>query len=366
MTKLAKPLTSLLTVTGLILFSGQAFALLPAQKTGNLYVSMWATDDIAVFTPDGLLIDRFTTDGLDGPRGIAFNPANGEIWVAGEFSNAIHVFDHTHQFLRKIDHPDFDEPVGITFAMAEGVGNVDPLIFISNSNRNEIMVFDQTGTMQRRFTNDLLKDPNCTAFLADGSLLVANRLGGSTGSSGSVSKFDGGENFSFDFTAEGISSLMAVALDPNATSDRSDDTVWVTSGAGDNGIYEFDQSGNILTTMLPDDIDDGRPIVPQGIAFDDSGDFVVISNLNEVIKFDGDGNFLMRFPTGEGTARSTAYQSCQPDESGGNNCLPLGVTQIALDSNTETAGSSGSGRIHLSLLSILVLLAARRCGYRNL
>lgn len=363
--KIVRTVVHFIAVTGLILVSGQALGLLPMQNTGNLYVSMWSADEIAIFTPDGTPLQRFTTEGLDGPRGIAFNPANGEIWVAGEFSNAIFIFDHDHQFLRRIDHPDFDEPVGVTFAMTEGVDPSEQLVYISNSNRNEIMVFNQSGALQRRFTNLSLEDPNCSAFLADGSLVVANRLGGSSGSIGAVSKFDNSENFSFDFTAAGISSLMAVARDSNATLSGTDDTLWVTSGGGNNGVYEFDQSGNILTTLLPADIDDGRSIVPQGIAFEDTGNFAVVSFLNEVVKFDGNGNFLMRFPTGAGTARSTAFQSCQPNENSSDECLPLGVVQSDLSGTVESAESSGSGRMDLSVLVLFALLVVRRRRFKS-
>lgn len=358
--KISRMFIHSITSAVLLLVSGQALAFLPVQNTGNLYVSMWSADEIAVFTPDGMPIQRFTTDGLDGPRGIAFNPTNGEIWIAGEHSNAIFIFDHSHQFIRRIDHPEFDEPVAITFAMTEGVDPSDQLVYISNSNRNEIMVFNQSGELQRRFTDVSLKDPNCSAFLEDGSLVVANRLGGTSGGIGAVAKFDSSENFSFDFTAAGIVSLMAVANDANATLSGTDDTMWVTSGGGDNGVYEFDQNGNILTMLLPAGIDDGRSIVPQGIAFEDTGNFVVVSFLNEVIKFDGDGNFLMRFSTGEGTARSTAFQACQPQDNITDECLPLGVAQTDSSTTEESTGSSGSGRMDLSFLALLALLVVRQ------
>ena len=129
----------------LILFPLSASALLPFEKTGNLYVSMWSADEIAVFAPDGTPLQRFSAEGLDGPRGIAFNPANGEIWIASEFGNAIFIFNHDHQFLRRLDHPDFDEPVGVTFAMDPATNLSDQLVYISNSDGNEIMVFDQAG-----------------------------------------------------------------------------------------------------------------------------------------------------------------------------------------------------------------------------
>jgi len=325
-----------ITAASLLLMSGNAAALLPFEKTGNLYVSMWVADEIAVFQPDGTEAERFTTPGLDGPRGIAFNPANGEIWIASEFGNAIFIFDHQHEFLRTLEHEDFNEPVGVTFAMTEGVDAASQEVYISNSNGNEIMVFDQSGNLLRRFSDISLSDPNCSAFMQDGSLFVANRLGGTQGSLGAVSKFSADDEFLFDFTAPGIASLMAVARDPNVMPVGLDDTVWATSGGGDTGIYEFDQNGNLLTTLLPGDIDDGRRIVPQGIAFDSDGNFVVVSFLNEVIKFDGDGNFMMRFPTGEGTARSTAFQGCQPQSGAAGECVPFGALGSEAGSETTT------------------------------
>jgi len=338
-----------------------AMALLPFQKTGNLYVSMWSSDEIAVFTPEGTPVERFRADGLEGPRGIAFNPVNGEIWVAGEFSDAIFIFDHQHQFLRRLDHADFNEPVGITFLSKPGAGLSGQQVYVSNSNGNEIMVFDEFEKLVERFSGTELVDPNCSAFLQDGTLLVANRLGGTHGGSGAVSSFDSNNQFQFDFTATGIASLMAVARDKNDMQSAVDDTVWVTSGGGDNGIYEFDQAGNLLRSLLPADIDNGSAIVPQGIAFDDEGNFVVVSYLNEVIKFDSDGNFLKRFPTGSGTARSTAFQACEPQQSDSTECVALGTgvtpmptiqdsgvlsestSEMASDESTDSEGSSGGG-----------------------
>jgi len=307
-------------------------AILPHQNTGNLYVSMWSADEIAVFTPDGTPLERFSAAGLDGPRGIAFNPANGEIWVAGEFSNAIFIFDHQHQFLRRLDHSDFNEPVGITFSPQLSSEPSDQQVYISNSNGNEVMVFDESENLVQRFTGTALVDPNCD------------------------------NQFQFDFTTTGIASLMAVARDQNDVQSALDDTVWVTSGAGDSGIYEFDQAGNLLKSLLPADIDDGRNVVPQGIAFDDEGNFVVISYLNEVIKFDGDGNFITRFPTGAGTARSTAFQACEPQQDAGTGCVALGASATTSVDNIDStgAGSSGGGGGAFSIWLLAVCLRLRR------
>jgi len=354
----------------LLLVSSKASALLPFEATGNLYVSMWTADEIAVFSPDGTPLERFSATDLDGPRGLAFNPTNGEIWVTAEFSDAIFIFDHEHQLLRVFEHEDFNEPVGVTFTMTAGVDPPEQLVYVSNSNGNEIMVFNQSGILQRRFSGPNLLDPNCSAFMQDGTLLVANRLGGSNGAVGAVASFDSQDNFLFDFTTSGIASLMAVARDPNTMPGGADDTLWATSGAGDTGIYEFDQSGNLLTTLLPEDIGDGSRIVPQGIAFDSAGDFYVVSFLNEVIKFDSNGNFITRFPTGDGTSRSTAFQGCEQVVDGV--CVPFGSTSVsAVSANNEgvvdttaigavpETGSGGGGG-SIGLYSIIFLSCIRR------
>ena len=347
-------------VAGLIALSGTASALLPFEKTGNLYVSLWNTDEIAVFTPDGTVQEIFTATGLDGPRGIAFNPANGDIWVAAEHSDAIFIFDYTHEFLRMLQHEDFDEPVGVAFRTVDADA-ADALVYISNSDGNEIMVFTQDGELQRRFSTPDLIDANGAAFLADGSLAVSNRLGGSTGSTGSTSLFDSEENFLFDFTAPGLSSQLAIARDPNTAAIDEDDTLWVTSGGGDTGIYEFDQNGNLLTSLFSEDIGDGRSIVPQGIAFDSNGDFYVTSFVNEILRFDSDGNFITRFPTGSGTSRNIAFQGCQANIT--DSCVPFGVDAVVtpdLEFPTTFGGSGGGGGGGAFSLLAIGLLAIRR------
>lgn len=332
-----------LVMAFLVSFSGAADALLPHKTTGNLFVSMWESDEIAVFTPMGEEVGRFSTPGLNGPRGIAFNPANNNIWVAGEFSNALFIFDSQQNFLRKIEHQDFNEPVGISFTQVEGLDPTDQEVYVSNSNGNEIMVFAQDGSFIRRFTEPTMKDPNCTAFMADGALYVANRLGGSGGAIGVVSGFDANDEFQFDFTTVGIASLMAVARDPNLSPSDDDDTVWITSGGGATGIYEFDKSGNLLKSLLPADIDGGTQIIPQGIAFDDQGDFFVVSMRNEVFKFDGEGQFLMRFPTGAGTSRSTAFQNCKDCVEPTAINSPAVTVENTVSTTEGTASSSGGG-----------------------
>ena len=317
-----------LGLLGLTLFAGNVVAELPFENDGNLYVAMYNSDAYNIFTKSGESVGTLTTPGLNGPRGLAFNPANGDIWVTGEFSNTVYVFDSEHRLRWTLTHPEFNQPVGVSFKMTQGVNAEDQEVYISNSGTgvgstgNNIMVFDQQGNFLRSFTRNGLVDPNCTAFFPDGSFFVSNRLGtvndsgGSDGIFGRVDKFDANDEFLFSFNAPGMASVMAVARDPNGPG-ASDDTVWVTSGGGARGIYEFDQDGNLLNTILPADLPNvgvpGRSIVPQGIAFDDNGNMTVVSWTGGVYQFDGDGNFQNAYdpdpsiPSVAGKSRSMAF-----------------------------------------------------------
>ena len=329
----------LFTLSLLLLLSSSAFALLPYANTGNLYISMWTSDEIAVYSVTGEELERFSTPGLDGPRGVAFDPTNGDIWVAGEHSNAIYIFDSTHTFIKSIEHPDFNEPVSITFSGYTPDNNTELEVLISNSNAQSIMVFSHAGEFKRAFTDTLFNDPNCSALMADGSLYIANRLGGSSGR-GALDKFGNDETLLFSTYEAGMASLMAVARDRNGDG-NDDDTLWVTSGAGDRAIYEYDQNGNLLKTITSADINGGDAITPQGIAFDDNGDFYVVSYGSAVYKFNGNGDYLTKFPVGAGTARSIALRACQGSNSTAG-CEPLGLAAAASSASSSTNTNTSS------------------------
>jgi len=329
-----KPRKISMAIVGLtaLAVSTTASALLPFKDDGNLYVAMWTADVYNIFKKNGKAKGSITAQGLDGPRGLAFNPANGDVWVTSEHGNSIFIFDKKHRLQTSFTHPDFLEPVGISFKMKRGVRAEDQEVYISNSGNggidpakgNNIMVFDQQGNFKRSFTRAGMVDPNCTAFFPDGSFYVSNRLGlvdgdgNADGIIGRVDKFDKNDNFVTSFTVQGMLSLMAVARDPNGPGPW-DDTVWATSGGGDRGIYEFDQDGNLLTTILPADLSDyngvsGAAIVPQGIAFDDNGNFTVASFSGGIYQFDGEGNHINSYDPGPGNSRSIAFRFKESDD----------------------------------------------------
>ena len=89
-----------LTSFSLLAMTNNALAELPFENDGNLYVSMYNSDTYHIFTKESGFVGTMTAPGLNGPRGLAFNPVNGDIWVTGEFSNTIYIFDQSNQFLR--------------------------------------------------------------------------------------------------------------------------------------------------------------------------------------------------------------------------------------------------------------------------
>ncbi|MEE9493903.1 MAG: hypothetical protein V3W04_11060 [Gammaproteobacteria bacterium] len=319
-------LISGLGAAAVVVASSNALALLPFKNDSNLYIAMWTANTYNIFNKKGKTRGSISAQGLDGPRGLAFNPANRNLWVTSEHGNEIFIFDNQHRLRRSFTHPDFLEPVGISFKMKRGVKPKNQEVYISNSGNskidpekgNNIMVFNQKGKLLRSFTRPGLIDPNCTAFFPDGSFYVSNRLGlvdgngNADGIVGRVDKFDANDKFLFSFTVKGMLSLMAVARDPNGPG-RWDDTLWATSGGGDRGIYEFDQNGELLRSILPGDLANyngvaGADIVPQGIAFDDKGNMTVASFAGGVYQFDGDGNHINSYNPGSGNSRSIAFR----------------------------------------------------------
>ncbi|MEM9411532.1 MAG: ABC transporter permease subunit, partial [Planctomycetota bacterium] len=142
-------------------FPEQGFGQLPFENDGDLFVAMYNSDTYQILTKRGEPVGTMTTPGLNGPRGLAFNPANGDIWVTGEFSNTIYIFDRNRQFQWSFTDPDFNQPVGVSFKMTPGTPAEDQEVYISNSGSgagttgNNIMVFDQQGNFLRGFTREV-------------------------------------------------------------------------------------------------------------------------------------------------------------------------------------------------------------------
>jgi DNA-binding beta-propeller fold protein YncE len=302
----------------------------PLEDTGNLYISLWDQGVVRVFDPWGAtLLDELSTPGLEGPRGIAFDPVSSDVWVASERGNAVFIFDRLHALKHTIEHPDFNEPVGVAFRLS-AAGEWE--IYVSNSGNssvdptrgNEVLVFNRAREVLRRFSHDELNDPNCAAFFPDGSFFLTNRL------QNRVDRFDAEDtlvstvSYTRDDGSDGLVSTMAVARTPSG-SGSEDDTIWVTGGGGARDLVRFALDGTVLRVLdqatLRDTTGDATLLLtPQGLAFDEGGRLLVVSLNGQVLRFDREGTLLgtdgqpytlgapFAWSPGAGSSRSIAVQ----------------------------------------------------------
>ncbi|MDT8424578.1 MAG: hypothetical protein RQ733_01235 [Methyloprofundus sp.] len=112
------------------LLSSPAWALLPFEHTGKLYVSIWSEDIVKVFSTDGKLLDAFTAPGLGGPRAIVEFDLNG---------NILTVIDQA-----KLRDVTGDETLTI---VPQGIAFDDQGHFTVASFDNQIFRFDNAGQL---------------------------------------------------------------------------------------------------------------------------------------------------------------------------------------------------------------------------
>src|ERR1700757_4302885 len=72
---------SLLTALSLAVAPAQARTLSATEQTRNLFVANQSTNTIREFSPTGVDLGYFTTTGLNGPTGLAFDK-RGNLYVA--------------------------------------------------------------------------------------------------------------------------------------------------------------------------------------------------------------------------------------------------------------------------------------------
>lgn len=244
-----------------------AVALLPPGRTGNLYVTNNAGDDITVYDPNGDYERSFTAAGLNGPRGIVFT-GSGEFYVASQLTNEIFHFGADEQVLGKFGAAELVSPTGMA------INNDGTELFVGSFNNDQVVVFSLDGTYLRTFTGGSLNGPNCVAFDPAGNVYV------SSASTGDVLKFDPDENFLFEFTGGGLASPMSIA--------RNTSGVLYVSGGASSNIVKFDTAGNFLGVLTHPDLP-----APQGIAFDDRGHFFISSfSLPNIVEFDDSDGYV--------------------------------------------------------------------------
>ncbi len=273
--------------------SAPAVALLPPTQTGDLYVTNFSGNNIAVYDSAGVYQRTLLPAGLTQPRGIAFAP-DGRFFVASQQGNQVFVFDenevHTGAFAPTAPDPALNGPTGLA------ISNDGSLLYVSSFNNDSVFVFDLDGNYLRDFGHADLNGPNCVAFDSTGNFYISSAL------NANVLKFDANEQHIVTFTSLGAISPMSIAR-------NTSDELYV-SGGGSSNIVKFDTNGNVLDVITHPDLP-----ATQGIAFDDAGHFFSSSfSQPNILEFDENDDYVRTItdPTNLSVPRSLAFARVKP------------------------------------------------------
>ena len=136
--------------------AGTAGAVLPPERTSNLYVSNFNGDNIVVYDPSGKYMRALNPTGLDGARGIVFD-TNGRFYVASQNTDEVFVFDENEQLVTKFADVSLNGPTGMALSGSN-------LLYVASYNNDQVVVFDLAGNFMRTFTGGGMNGPNCVAF----------------------------------------------------------------------------------------------------------------------------------------------------------------------------------------------------------
>ena len=151
--------------------SGECIDGISSLSDGNIAVSLYSRNCIAVYQPNKELVKEFGSDRLNGPSGLAVNN-KGQLFVAEYSSHRISVYSENGEFQfsfgSKGSQPgEFKDPDQICIGQ-------DDLLFVSDHGNNRVQVFQQDGCFVRQFGNDVLNTPTGLALTKDGHIVVAS------------------------------------------------------------------------------------------------------------------------------------------------------------------------------------------------
>lgn len=286
----------LITVLGVAaaVWSGAAPAapLLPPPITGNLYVSSYGTGEVYCYSPDGRFRFSFGHEDLKGTRGLAFGRSEEdsgegehgpELYVSAEITDRVLVFDPEGNYRRQFSGGGLDGPTSLAFG-PQGK------LYVSSFETHEILVF-AGDEYESKFAADGLRGPNCIAFSASGQIFVASQL------TNRIYQFAADGTFIRHFEDRGLRSPMGIAIYGTE--------IFITGGAS-HTVSVFDLDGTLVRHVDTSDSISG----PQGIAFDDQGDFAISSFYSGKVALYARSSSTPEFyfeESGVKVARSLAY-----------------------------------------------------------
>ncbi len=237
------------------------------------------------------------------PQGVAFEPP-GRLAVADSGGGAVHVIDlerRAHEVVFGFENERFGAPVGVAW--------VDGRLYVSDAERDEIIVMDGTGRWVKRFGRGVLDRPVGIAYAeATGRLYVVNG--------------NRHEVVVFDLNGDVVATIGRRGLEPGTFNWPSylcvrGDRLFVVD-SGNCRVQVFDLNGTLLTTIGQRGNAAGDLALPKGVAVDSAGHvYVVDARFENVQIFDEQGRLLLAFGE-EGTKPGQFW-------------LPAGITIDASD-----------------------------------
>ena len=137
---------------------------------GNIAVSLYSRNCIAVYRPNGELVKEFGSDRLNGPSGLAVNE-KGQLFVVEHGGDRVSVYSENGEFQysfgSKGSQPgEFDSPEQMSIGR-------DGLLYVSDISNICVQVFQQDGCFVRQFGKDVLNTPTGLALTKDSHIVVA-------------------------------------------------------------------------------------------------------------------------------------------------------------------------------------------------
>jgi DNA-binding beta-propeller fold protein YncE len=246
-----------------------------------------ATASAAPLLQPKLIVWGYSEDAtFNQPRGIAFDPSDGAIYVANTGEHRIEVFSPTGRaiarFMHRVERPDGSvvdgEPVALAFTR-------DGRLLVADNMALYVDVLDRRGRQIRRLPVETGR-PFALAVARDGSIYV-----GTTSEASKVYRFnpDFSPAGSWGEQGEGSGQLRSVS----ALAELPDGNIAVACARTQIGIQIFTPDGAYVRGFTSHDLDSGNVSLPSGLMGTPDGRIWVLDEIRQIIQvYDRDGNYI--------------------------------------------------------------------------
>ncbi|MGH1569208.1 MAG: glycosyltransferase, partial [Nitrosopumilus sp.] len=267
------------------------------DKNNTMYVNAFEENHVLSYDLDSkqsiLLLSG--DDGLDGPRGLAFDAKNNILYISSYTNNKIFQYNvkdnSAHEITINAGNGILQKPLGLTLK--------EDILFISNQDNDEILKYDPKNNTLDIFIHDIgdLIKPGGIAFGPDSYIYMIN-------------EYDNGV-YQYDVKTGSLLSIFAkpppLDKDPENIALRSivftkDDKYMFLSNPSSNEVFAYD----IKSKKYIDNFFKRNDVLsyPTGLTLTPDGEYLLIVNYgdNIISRFTTEGDFDRLFvnPTDDG------------------------------------------------------------------